>query len=412
MTDYREKLSIKQGFRNIVLLGLVSLFIDLSTEMVYPLVTIYLATFASVGIIGVIEGLAESVAAILKSYSGYIGDKFSNKKSLAFIGYASAIIYKILLFFSFSWVGILIAKLVDRIGKGIRTAPRDALVAQSGQATLGKAFGLHKTLDMFGSALGIAFALLLFSLLVNQDETAVDVPAFKQIFLLSIISALLGLFCLLFVKEVKNRTGEIRKFTLKGIHIDKRLVVYLIVVFLFSIGNSSNAFLVLRVASLGFTTVDVLLMYLTYNLVSAMVSYPLGKLSDRIERRHLVIPAYLIYALVYFGIAFFDSKLWLYVLFGIYGIFQALIAGGEKAFITENAPKDYKGTILGLYGTAQGLGLLLASFAAGAIWMYVGIRYTFAFGGLMGLLAAIGLVFVFRMPPDKTSAKVETAKQD
>lgn len=397
MTEAKERLSVKQGFKNIVLLGLVSLFVDLSTEMVYPLVTIYLSTFASVAIIGVIEGLAESVAAILRSYSGYIGDKFNNKKTLAFIGYSSAIIYKILLFFSFSWIGVLIAKLVDRIGKGIRTAPRDALVAQSGEATLGKAFGLHKTLDMFGSALGIVFALFLYNLLVNDFDVIADVTAFKKIFLLSIIPALIGVFCLLFVKEVKNHRDSLRKFTLKGLHLDKRIIMYLVVVFLFSIGNSSNAFLVLRVSSLGFTTVDVLLLYLVYNLVSSIVSYPLGKLSDKIHRRHLVIPAYLLYSLTYFGIAFLETRTWLFLLFAVYGIFQALIAGAEKAYITENSPTDFKGTILGLYGTAQGLGLLIASFAAGAIWSFIGIRYTFAFGGLMGLLAAIGLVFVFNM---------------
>ncbi len=406
MTDTKERISVKQGFKNVVLLGLVSLFTDLSTEMVYPLVTIYLSTFASVAIIGVIEGLAESVAAILKSYSGYIGDKFSNKKTLAFIGYSSAIIYKILLFFSFSWVGVLLAKLVDRIGKGVRTAPRDALVAQSAEATLGKAFGLHKTLDMFGSALGIVFALFLYNLLVNDLNAIADVAAFKKIFLLSIIPALVGLFCLLFVREVKNHRDNLKKFTLKGLHLDKRIIMYLVVVLLFSIGNSSNAFLVLRVASLGFTTVDVLLLYLVYNLVSSIVSYPLGKLSDKIQRRHLVIPAYLLYSITYFGIAFLETKIWLYILFGIYGIFQALIAGAEKAYITENSPKDFKGTILGLYGTAQGFGLLIASFAAGAIWSFVGIKYTFAFGGLMGLLAAIGLLFVFNMKPTKAKENI------
>jgi len=397
MDASNEKKLIKQGFRNIVLLGLVSLFVDLSTEMVYPLVTIYLSTFASVAIIGVIEGLAESVAAILKSYSGYIGDKFSNKKILAFIGYFSAILYKILLFFSFGWIGVLIAKLVDRIGKGIRTAPRDALVAESGRNTLGKAFGLHKMLDMLGSALGILAAIYFYTILVDPSSITLDVDAFKSIFLISIIPALIGVFCLLFVKETKHAKNELQKFSLKGIHLEKKLIVYLIVVFVFSIGNSSNAFLVLRVSSLGFTPIDVLTLYLVYNLTSSIVSYPIGKLSDRIPRRRLVIPAYLLYAVVYLGIALFESRVMLYVLFAMYGVFQALIAGAEKAYVTENAPEGLKGTVLGLYGTAQGLGLLLASFIAGAIWTYVSVSATFVFAAIMSFVAALSLVFVFRI---------------
>ncbi|MDD3123770.1 MAG: MFS transporter [Candidatus Izemoplasmatales bacterium] len=401
MNEIDDKKQIKQGFKNIVLLGLVSLFVDLSTEMVYPLVTIYLSTFASVAIIGVIEGLAESVAAILKSYSGYIGDKFSNKKILAFIGYSSAIIYKILLFFSLGWVGILIAKLVDRIGKGIRTAPRDALVAESGKKTLGKAFGLHKMLDMLGSALGIILAIVLYSLLVDSSSLTVDVSAFKTIFLISIIPALLGIFCLIFVKETKHAKNELQKFSLKGIHLEKKLILYLIVVFIFSIGNSSNAFLVLRVTDIGFTPIDVLILYLVYNLTSSVVSYPLGKLSDKIPRRKLVIPAYILYAVVYLGIALFDTSVMLYILFAMYGVFQALIAGAEKAYVTENAPSGLKGTVLGLYGTAQGLGLLFASFIAGAIWTYISIEATFVFAAIMSLVAAISLVFVFKMKSQK-----------
>jgi MFS family permease len=389
-----EKLSAKQGIKNIISLGLVSLFIDLSTEMVYPLVTIYLSTFASVAIIGVIEGLAESFAALLKTYSGYIGDKFNNKKNLAIIGYASAILYKIILFFSFSWIGVLIAKLIDRIGKGIRTAPRDALLAQSASSNLGKSFGLHKTLDMFGSAIGIALSIFLLKNLTNGNNI-IDVDAFKQIFLISIIPALIGVFCLFFVKEVKNQKKSFREISFKGIKLDRKVILYLIVVFVFSIGNSSNAFLVLRVTSLGFSTIDVLILYLVYNLVSSLVAYPLGKLSDKINRKHLVIPAYMLYALVYFGFAFFESKTWFYVLFAIYGIFQALIAGSEKAYITENSPKDFKGTVLGLYGSVQGLGLFIASFSAGAIWSFIGAKYTFIFGGLMSIVAAISLVFIF-----------------
>lgn len=393
----KENKAAAAGFRNIFFIGLTSFFTDLSTEMVAPLVTIYLSTFATVAVIGIIEGISESLTAILKSYSGYIGDKFSNKKMLAFLGYASTIIYKILLFVSFSWVGVLIAKIIERIGKGVRTAPRDALVAQSAGDSLGKAFGFHKMMDMLGSAVGILVSIVLIYFLVDPNSATLDVGGFKKIFLISIIPALFGLVSILLVKEVAHRKNELRKFSLKGLHLNKRLIAYLIVIFIFSIGNSSNAFLVLRVKSLNFTTLDVLLLYLVYNLVSSIVSYPLGKLSDKIERRHLVLPGYVLYALVYFGFALTSNLIFLYVLFGIYGIYQAIMAGSEKSYITENSPKELKGTVLGLYGTAQGLGLLFASLLAGWIWMTFSEEATFIFGGIMGLVAAVLLFFVFRM---------------
>ncbi|MGD9910798.1 MAG: MFS transporter [Candidatus Izemoplasmatales bacterium] len=398
---HNENKLAASGFRNIFFIGLTSFFTDLSTEMVAPLVTIYLSTFASVAIIGVIEGISESLTSILKSYSGYIGDQFSNKKMLAFIGYASTILYKILLFLSFSWVGVLIAKLIERTGKGIRTAPRDALVAGSAPSSLGKAFGFHKMMDMLGSAVGIVVSIVLISLFVDSTSGNLDTTGFKTIFLLSIIPALFGLVSLLLVKEIKHQRHELKKFSLKGLKLDRQLIMYLIVIFIFSVGNSSNAFLVLRIKSIGFTTMDVLLLYLVYNLVSSIVSYPLGKLSDKIDRKHLIIPAYLIYSFTYVGIALTGNISLLYVLFGIYGIYQAIIAGSEKAYIAEIAPKDLKGTVLGLYGTAQGLGLLVASFVAGWIWMAVSEEMTFYFGALMSFIAMILLIFVFRMKSEK-----------
>lgn len=397
MIDQSGKTNALKGFRNIFLLGLVSFFTDLSTEMVAPLVTIYLSTFATVAVIGIIEGITESITAILKSYSGYIGDKFSNKKILAIFGYGSTVIYKILLFFSFGWVGVLIAKLVDRIGKGIRTAPRDALLAESSNNNFGKAFGFHKMMDMLGSAFGILLSILLLYVLFGNELSSLATSDFKTIFLISIIPALAGIFCLIFVKETKHHKNELKKFSLKGIKLEKSLIFYLLVIFIFSIGNSSNAFLVLRIKSIGFSTLDVLWMYLIFNVVSSIVSYPLGKLSDKIQRRHLVIPGYILYGLVYLGFAFFEGRIMLYVLFGVYGIFQAIIAGSEKSYITEISPKEIKGTILGLYGTAQGLGLFLASFLGGWIWISISEEATFVFGGIMGLFAAIALAFVFQI---------------
>ncbi|HNZ50860.1 MAG TPA: MFS transporter [Bacilli bacterium] len=383
-----EQQQIKRGIINIIFLGLVSFFIDLSTEMVYPLVTLYLQTFASVPIVGVIEGFAESTAALLKVYSGYLGDKYQNKKTLAFFGYSSAIAYKNILFFSGSWVGIMIARLVDRFGKGIRTAPRDALVAESGEAALGKSFGLHKMLDMLGAGLGILIAYLLYQQLV-KDNMLIDIKAFKTIFLLSIIPAVLGLVFLSLVRERKKNTKWGNRFTLKGLKLNPRLKWYLVVILLFSLGNSSNAFLLLKATDAGYTTSFVLLLYLVYHLVSTIFAFPMGKWSDRIGRHKLVVPGYLLYGFLYFGFAFLTSKVSLMVLFGAYGLYQAIISGAEKAFITEFAPKDAKGTIIGLYGTCQGVGILVASLLAGGLWTWLGARAPFVFASIMGLAAAV-----------------------
>lgn len=382
-----EQEQAKKGLINIIFLGLVSLFIDLSTEMVYPLVTIYLSTFTSVAIIGVIEGLAESIAALLKVYSGYVSDKFNRKKPLAILGYSSAIIYKILLFFSMGWVGVFIAKLIDRIGKGIRTAPRDALVAESGEKALGKSFGIHKMLDKLGAALGVGIAFVLYGLLVD-DLQLVDVSTFKSIFLISLIPAVIGLLFLFFVKETKAKKQELSKFKLKGLHVDKRLLYYIGIVLFFNIGNSSNAFLILKVYSIGFTPRSVLLLYFVYHVTASIFAIPLGKLSDRIGRRRLVVPGYLLYGLVYFGFALFDSQLAMILLFFVYGLYHAFLAGAEKAFVAEYSPKEAKGTMLGLYGTAQGVGLLFASIIAGLLWTKFGSTAPFIFGGFIALFSA------------------------
>ncbi|HOR17330.1 MAG TPA: MFS transporter [Bacilli bacterium] len=399
-----EQKQIKRGIINIIFLGLVSFFIDLSTEMVYPLVAIYLQTFASVPLVGIIEGFAESIAALLKSYSGYIGDKYQNKKRLAFLGYSSAILYKIILFFSGSWIGITFARLTDRIGKGIRTTPRDALVAESGVEALGKSFGIHKMLDTFGAGLGIFIAYLLYRRLVSND-TLIDVEAFKTIFLLSIIPAAIGLIFLLFVKEKGSHQKQENRLSLKKLKINPRVIWYLVIVLLFSLGNSSNAFLILKATSAGYHTSSVLLLYLVYHLVSAIFALPMGKLSDRIGRRKLVVPGYFLYGVVYLGFAFLTSKSSLLILFGMYGLYQAMISGSEKAFITEYAPKEAKGTIIGLYGTCQGIGLLFASLLAGGLWAWLGISAPFIFGGVMGFISAILASIIMAYPFKKEEVK-------
>ncbi len=380
----------KATISNIVLIGLVSMFADMSTEMVYPLVPLFLtATLgASPAIVGVIEGIAESLASILKVFSGYIGDVYHNKKRLAFTGYSASILYKIFLILSTSWFGVLVARVIDRTGKGIRTAPRDALVAQSSDGKkLGSSFGLHKMLDMAGSSLGVLLAYIFVATNFGLQKA----------FFYSIIPAVIGVLIILAVKEDKNSEAAGKKFKLKGLVLDRKLKMYLAVIFVFCIGNSSNAFLLLKAQERGFSASQVILLYFIFNVTASILAIPAGKLSDKFGRSKVLVPGYLVYGLVYLGFAIFSSKSAIVLLFIAYGVYNAFISGAERALIVENSPSGHKGTILGLYGMLQGIGLLLSSTIAGLMWYNINSGAPFLFGGILGIVSAamIGLILGF-----------------
>lgn len=369
-------------FSNIILIGMVSFFVDMSTEMVYPIIPIFLtATLgASPAIVGIIEGIAESIASILKVFSGYIGDKYHNKKRLTFIGYSASVIYKLILLLASSWIGVLIARVIDRTGKGIRTAPRDALVAQSSnKGELGGSFGLHKMLDMAGSSAGALLAFIIITLNVK----------FRLVFVMSIIPAILGIMIIPFVKESKLRDELNYKLTFKRIKLSLRLKLYLATIFIFSIGNSSNTFLLLKAQNSHFSSSNVMMLYLIFNVTTSLLAIPSGKLSDKFGRSSILVPGYTIYGLVYLGFAMFTSKISILILFIAYGAYTAFISGAERAFIAEQSPNEYKGTILGIYGMLQGIGLLLASIIAGFMWNSIGSNAPFWFGGTLGITSAV-----------------------
>jgi MFS family permease len=377
---------------NVFLIGLVSFFADMSTEMVYPLIPLYLTSVfgATPALVGVIEGIAESLAALLKVFSGYFSDKYQKKKPLAFLGYASGLVYKILLMFATSWVGILVGRVTDRFGKGIRTAPRDVLVSESSDVNrLGFSFGLHKMLDMAGSAVGILIAFFIFTAWKGDYD-------FQNLFLLSCIPAVLSLLMFAFIKETK----KIRVVNAPPLHVfeglktlDSRLKLYLIVVFLFTLGNSSNAFLILRASDEGFDTASVILLYFLYNVVSSALALPMGKVSDQIGRKKVLVMGYFIFAVVYAAFAWADSKAMIVSAFVLYGFFTAMTAGVERAFIAEIAPRELKGTMLGLHSTIVGVALLPASIIAGFLWNSFGAAVPFAVGASLSLVAAVILGF-------------------
>ncbi|MDR2036114.1 MAG: MFS transporter [Coriobacteriales bacterium] len=380
--------------RNVIFLGLISLFTDLSTEMVYPLIPLYLTMVlgATPALVGIIEGIAESVASLLKVFSGYVSDRFQKKKLLAFIGYAPGILYKLALLIAGTWAGVLAARVIDRIGKGIRTAPRDVLVSEStDKNNMGRAFGIHKALDMLGTALGVLIAYLI---LLNMSN-GID---YKLLFGLSLIPAALGLALFSFVKEKKlpRPTKKREAFWKNFGKISGQLRLYLLVSLLFTLGNSSNAFILLKAYAVGFDTISVILLYLIYSAIASILSIPLGRLSDRIGRKKLLVSGYSTFTLCYLCFGFAPNQGVMIAAFVLYGAYTALITGVERAYIVEISPPELKGTMLGLQATVVGIALLPASIIAGILWDTFNATVPFVFGAALSLVAALLLLFLMR----------------
>lgn len=373
--------------RNVFILGFVSFFTDISAEMVYPVVPLYLiAKFgATPALIGFIEGIAESTASLLRVFSGYITDKYKKKRTTAFIGYSAGIVYKLILIFSNSWYGVLGARIIDRMGKGIRTAPRDVMVSESaGREHLGRAFGIHKTLDMAGASIGIFTAYMFMS-------RSTGLFNYKRLFMISIVPAILGLSLFLFLE---NKSSEDKpkisiSFVGKLKNLDSRLKIYLFVVFIFTLGNSSNTFLLMRAKNMGYSDSGAVFLYFIYTFTASILSMPFGRKSDSIGRKKLLVLGYIVFALVYFGFAIAMNKQFIFALFIMYGSYTAIITAVERAFISEIAQLEIRGTMLGLHSTLSGIALFPASMIAGFLWENLGVRAPFLFGSGMALIAAV-----------------------
>lgn len=383
---------------NIIVLGLVSFFADIATEMVYPLIPLYLTQVFGVTpvLIGFIEGVAESLASFLRVFSGHLSDRYKKKKALAFAGYSTGIFYKIILITANSWCGIFAGRIIDRVGKGIRTVPRDVIVGESVESNkLGKAYGLHQSLDMAGAAIGILLAFL-----ILREHSGASNLDFKFIFLISMIPTIIGLILITFVRDKKQKSKEYKpKSLIKDMkRLDKNLKLYLIITFVFTLGNSSNTFLLLRAKDIGFNDCNTILIYFIFNIVASVVGMPVGNLSDKIGRKNLLVIGYLAYSLVYFGFAFAKGKSIIIASFILYGVYMAIIKGGvEKAFITEIAPSNLKGTILGMQNTIVGIALFPASTIAGVLWTQWGAKASFVFGASLSLISAI-ILLIFLQP--------------
>jgi MFS family permease len=373
--------------RNVVLLGVVSFFADVSSEMVYPIVPLFLTSTlgAPVFAVGVIEGIAESTASLFKFVFGWLSDKFRARVPFTFAGYGLAALAKPGLALAYIWPVVLLFRFVDRTGKGIRTAPRDALLAASTDAkTRGRAFGFHRSMDTSGAILGPLIALALLAWLGDS---------YRPIFLIAFIPGAIGALALLVVREVRNPHPKHDLPPLLSLHgYDRRFLIFVAVTLVFSIGNSSDAFLILRSEDLGLGATAVVFAYVLYNIAYAGLSTPAGIQSDRMGRRPVLIAGFAIFALVYLGFAAATSRWMVWPLFVVYGFYIAFTEGVGKAYVADLVPQERRGSAMGLYNASTGIMLLFSSILGGALWDLVGPSATFAFGAATAVLAAVLLL--------------------
>ena len=389
--------------KNILFLGLVSFLTDVSSDMVYPLLPVFLTEVlhSSKVFVGLIEGVAESTASLLKIFSGWFSDKIGKRKPIVILGYSLSSISKPLLALVTSGWQVLFIRFGDRVGKGVRTSPRDALIAESSaENRRGASFGLHRAMDSAGAIIGPLLAFLLLPLL-NKN--------YRHLFLLASIPAFFSVLVLfLWVKEIKIRKKEsVISERKKGISFDSKFKIFILVVAIFTLGNSSDAFLFLRAKSLGVNLIFIPLLWGFFNLVYTLSSIPAGILSDRIGRKKVILLGFTVYGLAYLGFAFATQALHIWVLFALYGIYYGISDGALRAFVADLVKEeDKRGTAYGFYHGAVGLCALPASLILGFLWQGFGAAVAFSFGAILAILA--GMVFYFGLSEGKR--KIENTK--
>lgn len=389
---------LRRLHRNIWVATATSFLTDISSEMVVYLIPLFLANVLGVrtAVIGLIDGVAETTASLLKIYSGALSDRLGKRKGLAVLGYALSTVAKPFLYFASSWGWVLGVRFADRAGKGIRTAPRDALVAAStDENARGLAFGLHRAGDTAGAFLGIGIAAWIIWQ-TQANASLLSLATFRLAVLASVVPAVLAVIVLgLGAKEVTvaGKGSGMMRLSLKG--MDARFKTFLLVVVLFTLGNSSDSFIVLRAQERGLSVLQAMFMLMTFTAIYTIFSGPLGALSDKVGRRRLIVGGWLAYGLVYLGLAFSQAGWQVWALFGLYGVYYAATEGTAKALVADLVPDAQRGAAYGLFNAAVGLTALPASVIAGLLWQGLGAwagfgaAAPFFFGAGMALLAGI-----------------------
>jgi len=394
--------------RNVFFLGWVSLLTDMSSEMIFNVLPLFLLNvlMVSTPIIGLIEGIAEGTASLFKLVSGWLSDRLGQRKSLTVLGYSLSTLSKPFLYIASSWGVVLAVRFTDRVGKGVRSAPRDALVADStADNERGRSFGFHRGMDTAGAVLGIALAALIVYL-VEREAFQLTWHAFRTLVLSGIGPAVLAVLILLFFvrekkKAAQRKPGEpaapqaISEARAKTA-LDRRFKLFLVMMVLFTLGNSSDAFLILRAQNLNFSVFWVLVLFVVFNVVYALAAMPAGIVSDRLGRKRVIVAGWTIYALSYLGLGLASAKWEVWLLFALYGLYYGISEGVTRAFVSDLVPEERRGTAYGWYHAAVGVSLLPASVIAGLLWQYVNPATTFYFGAGMAGVAMLGLLLFIR----------------
>ncbi len=367
---------------NVFILGLVSFLTDVSSEMIYPLLPLFVTSVLGAGpaFLGMIEGVAESTAALLKLASGIMSDRTDGRKRLVLAGYSLSALSRPLIAMAASPLTVLLVRFSDRIGKGIRTSPRDALIADSTDERMrGRAFGFHRSMDHAGAIFGPLLATGLLAWL------AIDL---RMVFWLAAIPGLLAV--VLIIAKVRDIPRSTPANSLPmGIVPGRKIRSYLLILLLFTLGNSSDVFLLLRAGQLGVTPARIPLLWTFFHVIKMLASMPFGTLSDRIGRRRVIISGWCVYALAYIGFALAATELHIWLLFAWYGLFYGMTEGAEKAFLTDLVDPTERGTAFGWYNAAIGIGALPASLLFGLIWQKASPQAAFVFGASLAGLASL-----------------------
>ncbi len=402
---------LKELPANLWVASATSFLTDISSEMVINILPLFLSAVLGVktNIIGIIEGIAEATSSILKVFSGWLSDRLRTRKWLAVAGYGLSALAKPFFYFANSWGAVAGVRWADRVGKGVRTAPRDALVADNVKPEQrGLAFGLHRAADTAGALLGILIAAFIVWKLQAGSSVLAE-HTFRTVVLISLIPAFLAVIVLAVgTKEVKVE-GEVHKvrISLKG--LGRNFIVFLVIVGIFDLGNSSDAFLVLRAQERGMSALNILIMLAAFNLIYTVISTPAGALSDKLGRRRLIIGGWIVYALIYLGFALAQSAVQIWLLYAAYGLYYGMAYGTAKAMVADLVPAEMRGTAFGTYNAILGILDFPASVIAGLLWSGAGTwkgfgpSAPFFFGAGMALLAVVLFIFWKPTAPEKQS---------
>ena len=387
----REKARLFGLSRNVVALGLVSMLADVSSEMIYPLLPLFLTNVLGAGqtFVGLVEGIAESAASLTKLLSGWLSDRLGRRKGLVVAGYALSTVARPLVALALTPWHVLVIRFTDRLGKGLRTSPRDALIAASTDVAIrGRAYGFHRSMDHLGAVGGPALAFALLLLLGDRLRT---------LFLLAAIPGILSVLILILkVRETPIAATAAPRAAPGDWRPDRQLTRFLLVVTLFTLGNSSDAFLLLRAQEAGIAVAHLPLLWMFFSLVKAMTGLPGGILSDLRGRRGAIVAGWLVYALAYLGFGFAGQPWQIWVLLGFYGLYFGLTEGGERALIADMVPQDRQASAFGLFHSCVGIAALPSSLLMGYLYQTFGAGPAFTVGAALAALSALLLLLLLQ----------------